>query len=307
MREKSRPFVFLFFGPTHAIDFSKKEGVAWYKEKLKGLFELGASVMKVDFGEQIQPHQEFSKYSGREMHNLYPLLYNKAAFEATEEHLGKGNAVIWARSAYAGSQRYPVHWSGDNSSNFPNMLTSLRAGLSLGLCGFTFWSQDTGGFVGIPDDKLYIRWTALSIFQSHMRFHGCEPRFREPWNFSTETQDIVRKFLELRYRLIPYIFSESIQAAREGLPLMRSFFLEFPDDPNTLNIEDQFCSGTKLLVAPILTEADRRRLYLPEGVWYNFWERKAIQGPKWIHEESALDEIPLYVKAGCFLPMGEVL
>ncbi len=130
-----------------------------------------------------------------------------------------GNAVIWARSAYAGSQRYPVHWSGDNSSNFSNMLTSLRAGLSLGLCGFTFWSQDTGGFVGIPDDKLYIRWTALSILQSHMRYHGCEPKFREPWNFSTETQDIVRKFLELRYRLIPYIFSESMKAAGSICPM----------------------------------------------------------------------------------------
>ena len=300
------PFLFLTLGSAHAIDFSRSEGVKWYKERIKPLFELGAKVIKVDFGEQIEPHQEFEKYSGREMHNLYPLLYSKAAFEATEDFFGKGNALIWARSAYAGSQRYPVHWSGDNSSNYPNILASIRGGLSMGLCGFTFWSQDVGGFVGIPDDKLYIRWTGLCIFQSHIRFHGCKPKYREPWNFSSEAQDIVRKFLEFRYRLIPYLYSESIKSSKDGLPLMRHLLLEFPQDPMCYSIEDQFFTGDLLLVAPVFTEFDYRRVYLPHGEWYDFWTGEMLVGPKWLDiEDIPLDKVPLYVRAGYFIPFGE--
>ncbi|PKM78921.1 MAG: hypothetical protein CVU88_08475, partial [Firmicutes bacterium HGW-Firmicutes-13] len=142
LAKNNGPFVFLFVFPASPIDFSNPDAVAWYKEKLRKLLEMGASAIKVDFGEGIEPPMKFQKYDGRQMHNLYPLLYNKAAFEATEETLGKNKALIWARSAYAGSQRYPVHWSGDNSANHENLLCSLRGGLSFGLSGFTFWSQD---------------------------------------------------------------------------------------------------------------------------------------------------------------------
>ncbi|MBN1882326.1 MAG: DUF4968 domain-containing protein [Deltaproteobacteria bacterium] len=300
------PFIFVFLGLARVIDFSREEGIRWYREKLKRLFSLGARAVKVDFGEQIEPHQRFLRYSGRQMHNLYPLLYNKAAFEASQDFFGTKEAVIWARSAYAGSQRYPVHWSGDNSSNYANMPASLRGGLSLGLCGFTYWSQDVGGFVGLPDDTLYIRWATLSIFQSHIRFHGCPPLFREPWNFSQQTQETVRKILELRYRLIPYIFSESIASAHVGIPLMRTLFFEFPDDPNTLHIDDQFMCGETLLVAPILTESDTRRLYLPAGYWHDFWTGDLREGGRWYEDTAPPGKIPLYVRGGRFLPMGEV-
>jgi len=145
----------------------------------------------------------------------------------------------------------------------------------------------------------------MSIFQSHIRFHGCPPKFREPWNFSEEAQITVRKFLELRYKLIPYIFSESVKAAGEGLPFIRPLFLEYPNDPMCRTIEDQFFSGEKLLIAPVLTEMNNRRIYLPEGLWYNFWSGERVHGPVWIEEESPLDRIPVYIKAGTFLPMGE--
>lgn len=190
LAENNSPFLFVFGYPAHPIDFSNPDAVEWYQEQIGRLFEQGAALMKIDFGEGIEPPMEFQEYDGQQMHNLYPLLYQKAAFEKTEAHFGKG--IIWARSAYAGSQRYPLHWSGDNSSNYENMLCSLRGGLSLGLSGFTFWSQDTGGFVGIPDDELYVRWTQLSTFQSHIRFHGNPPRFREPWNYGEKAQEIVR-------------------------------------------------------------------------------------------------------------------
>lgn len=295
------PFVFLMMSPAHAIDFSNPDAVEWYQNKLKHLFDLGASVIKADFGEGVEPPTQFQKYSGRQMHNLFPLLYNKAAFEITERTFGEG--IIWARSAYTGSQRYPVHWSGDNSSNFENMLCSLRGGLSLGLCGFTFWSQDTGGFIGTPSDALYIRWTQLSIFQSHIRYHGNPPRYREPWNYEPKTQEIVRKFLNLRYQLIPYLYTESQIAAEQGLPFLRHLAIEF-DDPTVYSIEDQFLSGRNLLIAPILTKNNTRLIYIPKGSWFDYWTGEKLNGPQWITRTSDLETIPLYIRAGSILPLG---
>ena len=295
------PFYFMTW-PAHIIDFSKQEAVEWYQKKLKNLFTKGAAVIKVDFGEGIERHQQFDKYSGTEMHNLFPLLYNKAAFDITKETFGKG--IIWARSAYAGSQKYPVHWSGDNSSNFENLLSSLRGGLSLGMCGFTFWGQDCGGFMGTPSDKQYIRWTQFSIFNSHIRYHGGPPRFREPWNYSETTQKIVRDFLVLRYRLLPYIYSEAYFMAKQGRPMVSPLALEFQDDPSVHNIEDQFLFGRNILVAPIFTEEDSRTLYIPEGLWYDYWTKSAIEGPKWINRSYDQTQIPLFIKGGTIIPLG---
>ncbi|MFP4345581.1 MAG: TIM-barrel domain-containing protein [Anaerolineales bacterium] len=304
------PFFFGVTGSAHAIDFTKQAGVKWYQEQLRHLFELGARVIKVDFGEGIEPHQQFGggELDGRAMHNLYPLLYNQAAFEATADFWGEGESLIWARSAYAGSQRYPVHWSGDNSANFHNLLPTLRAGMNLGLCGFTFWSQDTGGFVGIPDDKLMVRWSALTTFQSHFRFHGTPPKFREPWQFGKEAQVLIRGWIQLRYRFIPYIFSESIKATHVGLPLLRPLFLEFPDDPVSWTVEDQFMCGERLLVAPLLTREDSRSVYLPLGEWIHFFTRERFRGPGWFETgDVPLDQSPLYVRAGTLLPLGDVV
>jgi alpha-D-xyloside xylohydrolase len=302
LAKKKGPFLFIFAFPASPIDFSQPEAVAWYQSKLRPLLEMGASTIKVDFGEGVEPSMRFKKYDGRQMHNLYPLLYNKAAFDAVKGTTGEG--IIWARSAYAGSQRYPVHWSGDNSATYENMLSCLRGGLSLGLSGFTFWSQDTGGFVGIPTDDLYIRWTQLTAFQSHMRFHGTPPKFREPWQFDPETQRIVRKYLELRYRLIPYLYSEAHVAAAGGLPLLRHLVIDFQNDPTVFNIEDQFMTGRALLVAPILTRNNSRRIYLPAGIWYDFWSGERSDGGRWITREADIETIPVYVRGGIILPLA---
>jgi len=305
LAKRGGPFVWLFMFPGSPVDFSKEAGVAWYKERLRKVLEMGASAIKVDFGEQIEPHLKFEKYDGTSMHNLYPLLYNKAAFEIVEDTNGEG--IIWARAAYAGSQRFPVHWSGDNSANYPNMLTSLRSGLSLGLSGFSFWSQDTGGFAGRGNDELYIRWTQLSIFQSHIRFHAPLPKFKEPWNYPPETREIVKKFLNLRYRLIPYLYSESKVAVEQGLPLLRHLVIEFQNDPTVFHIEDQFMCGRNLLIVPIMTPNDIRKAYLPEGVWYDFWSGERVEGRRWLTVTAPLDKVPVYVRAGTILPLGPVV
>ncbi len=247
----------------------------------------------------------FAGGDGRIMHNLYPLLYNKAAFEVTAEF--SAEPLIWARSAYAGSQRYPLHWSGDNSSTFENMLCSLRGGLSLGLCGFSFWSNDVGGFIGVPTDKLYTRWVQFGIFNSHLRLHGCGPRFREPWNYAAETRQIVRRMLELRYRLLPYLYTEAAWAAAQGLPVMAPLCLEFQDDPTCWNLEDQFMFGRSILVAPILTEDDERRIYFPPGAWHDHWTGRRYQGGQWISYCCPLSRVPFFYREGRVIPLGPVM
>ncbi len=307
LAKNNGPFAFLYTYSAHLIDFSNPDAVSWYQGLLAPLLEMGADTIKTDMGEQVEPSMRFALYDGRQMHNLFPLLYQKAAFEVIERVLGAGNAVIWARSAYAGAQRYPVHWSGDNSSNHENLLSCLRSGLSLGLSGFTFWSQDTGGFVGLPSDEVYIRWVQLSVFQSHFRFHGNPPHYKEPWNFMLETQRIVRKYLEFRYRLIPYLYSESESAARNGLPLLQHMVIEFQDDPTVYHIEDQFMCGRSLLVAPILEKNDTRSVYLPGGGWYDLWTGGRMEGPRWMKVKAGIGKIPVYIREGTVLPLAKAV
>jgi len=296
------PFVFVSKYECAPIDFTNPQACRWYQERLlRPLLELGIDVIKTDFGEGIEPGMRFQHGDGHALHNVYPLLYNRAAYEITEQV--HGEAMVWGRAAYAGSQRYPVVWSGDNSASFGSMASSLRGGLSLGMCGFSFWSQDTGGFVGEPTDVLYIRWTQLSIFQSHFRYHGCYP-YREPWKFSNVAQEIVRDFLNLRYRLIPYLYSEAIDSARRGLPLLRALVVEYAQDPTTHAIDDQFLCGRHILVAPVLGSGAARRVYLPAGRWYDFFTGEVSVGPCWLTRTSSLERIPVFVCAGTILPLG---
>jgi len=288
------------------IDFTCPEGVAWYQEQLARLFALGVDAVKTDFGEYVEDHLRFRNAEARSLRNLYALLYQRAAFEAAER-ARPGQALLWARSACAGSQRYPVHWSGDSACTFDDMLCALRGGLCLGLSGFTFWSNDVGGFSGAPSDELYARWTAWSIFNSHVRLHGGPPRYREPWNYAPETQAAFRKLLGLRYRLLPYLESEARKSARQGLPVLRHLVFEFQEDPTSWNVEDQFLFGAAVLVAPILTEHPARRVWIPPGVWYDAASGEAVQGPAWTRVTAGLDRVPLYDRGGHGVAMGPAI
>jgi len=298
------PFIFCGQFEAAPIDFTVPEAARWYQERLlKPLLKLGVDVIKTDFGESIQPGMQFRNGCGHALHNVYPLLYNRAAYEVTREVHGQDEAMVWGRSAYAGSQRYPVHWSGDNAATFGCMQASLRGGLSFGLSGFTFWSQDTGGFVGEPTDEIMVRWTQLSIFQSHLRYHGCYP-FREPWLFSKEAQDIMRAYLNLRYRLIPYLYSEAFDSAASGLPLLRALVVDYQEDPTVHAIDDQFMCGRNILVAPIMRESSERTFYLPEGLWYEFFSKERFEGNRWITRDYRLEQMPVFLRAGSIIPFG---
>ena len=292
-----------FDGRVGIIDFTNPAAVEIYSRWIRHLHDLGAAAIKADFGEQAPLDGHYHDgITGRLQHNRYPLLYNRAIAEAT--HDATGAWIIWARSAWAGSQRYPLHWGGDSSPNWDNLGPQLAGGLSLGLSGFTFWSHDIGGFMDHTGGELLVRWLQAGLFGSHARIHGVGNR--ELADHGGEVLDIGRRYLHLRYRLLPYLLGEARRSARAGLPMMRALVVEFPDDPTTWNIDDQWLLGEHLLVAPILDATGRRRVYLPPGRWTDWWTDDQIDGPRWIRIDAPLDRLPLWIRDGGVIPLGPV-
>jgi alpha-D-xyloside xylohydrolase len=288
------------------VDFSSPDGREWYIGKIVGLIEQGVRAFKTDFGEAIPEDAVFANgMRGTEMHNMFPLLYNAAFYDAFERSGHGGDLVCWGRSGWAGIQRYPVSWSGDMLCNFPSMACTLWSGLSVALSGVAFWSNDIGGFQGETNPELYVRWAQWGLLCSHSRGHGTEAR--EPWSQGDEALRIFRKYDELRYQLIPYLYSLAHEASATGLPVLRPLPLEFQEDENVHNAHLQYLLGPSLLVAPIFEPgATERRVYLPEGEWYEFWTESAHTGGRWVTAPAPLETIPLFVKAGTILPLGPV-
>ena len=291
--------------PVGIIDFTNPAAVEVYKEILRRLFRLGVSIIKTDFGEAAPADGVyFDGTPGYQMHNLYPLLYDKAAYEASRELNGE-DALVWGRSAYAGNQRYPLYWGGDNSPNFYNIIPQLAGGLSFGMSGFPFWSQDVGGFLGLTYDKLFVRWLQFSALMSHIRVHGSGTR--EIYRYGEECINICRDYLQLRYKLLPYLWGTAEKCCEKSLPVTRALVVDYQDDPNVWNIEDEYLSGDSLLVAPIYTEDNKRSVYLPKGLWTDWHTGEKIDGGKWFTVEAPLDIMPLYVKEGAIIPMGKAM
>lgn len=285
------------------LDFSDPEAVTWYKGKLRGLLEMGVSVIKADFGEDAPlPGLYESGRTGWYEHNLYPVRYNDVVADVTEEVTGDG--IIWARSGWAGSQRYPVHWGGDAENTNSAMAATLRAGLSMGLSGFTYWAHDMGGFVNRPSTELYRRWTPFGALTSHTRAHGAPPR--EPWEYGEAFEEDFRRAIELKYSLMPYIYAQSVAASADGHPMMRALFIEYPDDPTSWLVEHEYLLGSDLLVAPLFEESDTREVYLPPGDWIDYQAGDAYEGGQW-HDITA-GEVPivLLARSGSLIPHAEL-
>jgi alpha-D-xyloside xylohydrolase len=299
-----------FAKASAAVDFTNPEAVEWFKAKNRKLLEMGVGVIKTDFGEDMPddavPHDGTS---AEQLHNLYPLLYQRAVFEATEDVHGYG--LIWGRSGYAGSQRYPVHWGGDPGCTFEDMAASLRGALSWILSGAAFASFDMGGFFGIPtltdppSPELYIRWSQMGLLFSHARAHG-HTAPREPWAYGELALSIFRRYAQLRYRLLPYLYAAA-RRAPAGVPLARPLVYDHPADRTTWHIDDEYFLGPDLLVAPLFEPRGRRNIYLPAGGWYDFWTDRRFEGSRWINYDAELETLPLFVRAGAVIPMGPAL
>ena len=286
------------------IDFSNPEACKWYAGQIKNVIKTGISAIKTDFGEGIPEDAKYMNISGSRFHNLYSLAYNSVIFNACKDVTGDN--IVWARSGTAGSQRYPIHWGGDSQCTFEGMQGTLRGALSIGLSGFTFYSHDIGGFIGRPTPELYIRWAQMGLFSSHSRCHGGgNTNSREPWSFGEEANRIFKKFADLRYSLLPYIVTEANYCAKNAIPMMKAMVLEAEDDINTYCIEDQYMFGRFILVAPVLEsmeKTNKRKVYLPKGIWFDYWTKKKIKSQgSWIETDVTIETIPIFIKNGSIL------
>lgn len=290
------------------VDFTNPEACKWYTDKLEALLDMGVDCFKTDFGERIPTDCVY--YNGMDpvkMHNYYTYLYNKTVFDLLERKRGKNEAVLFARSATVGGQKFPVHWGGDCWSDYESMEQSLRGGLSLQMSGFGFWSHDIGGFESTSTPDVYKRWCAFGLLSSHSRLHG-STSYRVPWAYDDEAVEVVRFFTRLKARLMPYLWRTARIAHEEGIPSMRAMILEFEKDRMCQYLDKQYMLGDSLLVAPIFNEAGMGEFYLPEvpwdGVWTDFFTGQQKKGGSWYSEHYGYCEVPLYVRPNTILPIG---
>lgn len=259
---------------------------------------MGVGVIKVDFGEAAPAKGIYaSGKTGFYEHNLYPLRYNKAVSDITKSVTGE--RIIWGRSTWAGSQRYPLHWGGDAANTNSAMAATLRGGLSFGLSGFSFWSHDIGGFVTKTPENLYRRWTPFGMLTSHVRSHGAPPK--EPWEYGEDFENAFRKADNLRYELMPYIYAQAKDCAQKGLPMVRALFVEYPNDPGAWLIDDQYLFGTDMLVAPLFEDVKSRDVYLPGGKWIDYQTGK-LYNAGWQHIEAGEIPVVVLVRDGSVIP-----
>ena len=289
------------------IDFTYPKAVDWYKNQLlKPLLAMGVTCIKTDFGENIHMDHRYHAMTPERLNNIYSLLYQRAAYEVTKEVTGDG--IVWARSAWAGCQRYPLHWGGDSASSWDGLAGSLKGGLHFGLSGFAFWSHDVPGFHSIPDfmnspldEDVYVRWTQFGVFSSHMRYHGtCK---REPWHYPA-IAPIVKKWWKLRYRLLPYIVEQGKKACESGYPMLRALLFHHPHDRQCWHIDDEYYFGSEFLVCPVMNSENKRDIYLPEGLWVNFFTGERLEGGRWYYGvEVPLDQMPVFARPGALIKM----
>ena len=290
------------------VDFTNPAACKWFQDKLEVLLDMGVDCFKTDFGERI-PTEDVVYYDGSDpvkMHNYYTYLYNKTVYELLQRKRGKDDAVLFARSATAGGQKFPVHWGGDCWSNYEAMAESMRGGLSLTMSGFGYWSHDIGGFEDTSTPDVYKRWAAFGLLSTHSRFHG-STSYRVPWAYDDEAVDVVRFFTKLKLSLTPYLYSSAVRTSRTGVPMMRSMVLEFENDPVCQYLDRQYMLGDSLLVAPIFNDRGEAYYYLPQGTWTNYLTGETVEGGVWRKEHHDYMSIPLWTRENTILPVNNGL
>lgn len=288
------------------LDVTNPDAERWFCSHLKRLLDMGVDCFKTDFGERIPSEgvQYFDGSDPSKMHNEYSYLYNRMVFRLLERERGKGEAMLFARSATAGGQQFPVHWGGDSSACYASMAETLRGGLSLSHSGFGFWSHDISGFEQTAPPDVYKRWCAFGMLSSHSRLHGSSS-YRVPWLFDEESCVVLGEFVHLKCRLMPYLFGAAVEAHEQGVPMLRPMMLEFPDDLTAETCETQYMLGASLLVAPVFHADGHVDYYLPEGRWTSLLSGIVTEGGRWHHEIHDFHSLPLMVRENTVLAMGD--
>lgn len=279
------------------VDFTNPEAKAWYQEKLTALLEMGVDCFKTDFGERI-PDENVRYFDGsdpKKMHNFYSYLYNETVFETIKRVKGEEDAVVFARSGTSGGQKFPVQWGGDCFAKYESMAESLRGGLSLMMSGYGYWSHDIGGFEDTSTPDVYKRWVAFGLLSSHSRLHGSSS-YRVPWLYDDEATKVLRHFVLVKQKLLPYLLEKAKENHDTGIPLVRAMVLEFPEDPVCGFLDRQYMLGDRYLVAPVMDETGEVTYYLPQGQWKNYFTGETRQGALWITETVDYFTIPLWEK-----------
>lgn len=281
------------------VDFTNPDAVKWYQDKVAALLYEGVDMLKTDFAEDIpEDSLFFNGMQGERMRNIYSRLYNDAVFNITKKIKGEDNGIVWARSGCAGMQKYPVCWSGDPPSSYEGMAATLRGGLSLAMSGVPFWSHDMGGFYGNVSEEILIRWSQFGLFSSHSRLHGTSTK--QPWAYGSRVLTIMKKFIDIRYELMPYILETAKRCVKESVPFIRPLIMEHPEDLTARMIWDQYYFGEDMIVCPVFGgDMAKRRLYLPEGNWTDYLTGKVYEGRRWYGIECTLDYIPVFRKNYC--------
>lgn len=283
------------------VDFTNPEARAWYTSKLDRLIDQGVDCFKTDFGESVPVNVAYHDGSdSQRMHNYYTYLYNKTVFSLLERRRGKGEAVLFARSATTGGQQFPVHWGGDCESTYEAMAETVRGGISLAASGFGYWAHDIGGFEGKPDPGLYKRWVAFGLLSSHSRLHGSHS-YRVPWAYDDESVEVLREFTHLKLSLFPTLATIAEETVSSGVPMIRPMVLGFPDDCGVAYLDRQYMLGDDLLVAPVLSPDGLVDYYLPAGTWTNVLTDARHEGGRWVREVHGYRTLPLMAREGAIL------
>jgi alpha-D-xyloside xylohydrolase len=294
------------------VDFTNPEACEWYASKIRALCDMGVTVIKTDFGERIPTKVKY--FSGEDpvkMHNYYTYLYNKLVFNVLKDYYGENQACLFARSATAGGQQFPVHWGGDCSAEYSSMAETLRGGLSLCASGFGYFSHDIGGFEATASPDVYKRWCAFGLMSTHSRLHG-STSYRVPWAYEEDTPEnpenacaVLRFFTKLKGRLMPYLFSQAVKTSSTGVPMMRAMVIDFAEDPACLFLDRQYMLGDNLLCAPVLSEDGVVQYYLPEGKWTDIITGETIEGGRYVKKKCSYLEMPVLAKPGSIIVYGD--
>lgn len=303
-------------GRCHFPDFFREDVQNWWGQSFKALTDPGVEGFWNDmnepaaWGQNIPWMVKFGEKFMPEVRNAYGMQMAKATYKGTRALMDNKRPFVLTRAAYSGMQRYSAVWTGDNSAYDAHMLMGQRMVSSLGLTGMSFTGVDIGGFAGNPTPELMVRWNSLGVYTPMFRNHAMQgTKYREPWQWGRQNQAIIKKDIEQRYKLLPYIYSGFYQSVQTGLPLSRALAIDYTNDDLVYDerYHHQFLFGDSILVAPVISTETKAEVYLPEGTWYRLSTDKKFKGKKTYKVDAPLTDLPVFIKAGGIIPMQNII